>query len=894
MSRFYYILNKDFLIEDIAAFTESSFKNKKISKSKNKSEIEKAFRGKSNSEIEIILRNKIISVIEKSYIDIKLISFEGEKIVFDTERDLSSYLAFKDFELKTFNGDTITTLESLCSFLNSSTESDSRKVIIAKAIEKNNWREDLSNNIIAEICSSDENSKQCKEYFKKWIIQEENGTYKIKSNNRIGHCYYSNTIKSFISQPPREILGELSKSSKEYNYTRGSQTETWENEVNLLKRILFDLDNQFKKGQIIFEYTISRIGTRIDVVLLIQGVVFILEFKDGAKSFNAQDKEQTMGYLRDLRHFHEKSSECKIIPILIATKSDITFEEDKNTVFEENGKKQCLYLTNGQDDNLIKIINQEVESSKECADDWAVEWQNAQYKACPSIISATVDLFNNHHVKDIANHDSGENLTITCNYINKLIPEIKKAKKKAICFVTGVPGAGKTLVGLSVVSNQYSQEEQEQAVFLSGNAPLVNVLRESLARDRCQREDLSTGKNMTKALSKDAVKPFIQNVHHYRDSMLAKTEKSDKDIRLKDGAKPEIEHIAIFDEAQRAWTQDKLQDFLKTHNHKDLADDFPFSEPGYLLWSMNHHEWAVVVCLVGGGQEINDGEAGIGEWLKAIKDHFPQWEVHIPEASVKEFQNYIEEIPHLKPKEELYLNNCQRSARTPKVAEFINKILDRDTQKAKELYSEINTKFPLYITRDVKKAKLWLQSQIKDLDLRCGLLVSSRGRRVNALGYNIQSVMDGPGWYINWFLNDKKDVRSSSFLEVVGTEFIVQGLELDYIGFIWESDFRYSENGWEQYSWGSDNWQVIGGKNPSKDEETQKKIKEDKVKQINAYRVLLTRARLGLVIIVPEGYKKGDSLIEDETLSPKFYDCTYNYLKGIGLKEVPDILTDYL
>ena len=272
------------------------------------------------------------------------------------------------------------------------------------------------------------------------------------------------------------------------------------------------------------------------------------------------------------------------------------------------------------------------------------DWIISPYAPTLAIIEAAKSLYENHSVENITRHEADKVSTDkTIAYILKVIHNSRENQKKSICFVTGVPGAGKILVGLDVAIKQTYQGQKEPvkdegAVYLSGNGPLVAVLTEALAQDNVKRcRDKNERKKITD--SRREVGKSIQMIHRYRDNMLAKIKNPvengvleidpEKAVKLAQSGYGEVEHVAIFDEAQRSWTHKRLADYLKrggTYGNKLKVPNFPMSEAAFLIWSLDQrHDWATIVCLVGGGQEINTGEAGISEWIKALNDKFPHW-----------------------------------------------------------------------------------------------------------------------------------------------------------------------------------------------------------------------------------------------------------------------------
>ena len=456
--------------------------------------------------------------------------------------------------------------------------------------------------------------------------------------------------------------------------------------------------------------------------------------------------------------------------------------------------------------------------------------------------------------------------------MQQVICETKARKGKSICFVTGVPGAGKTLVGLNVAVQQESKEDL--AVYLSGNGPLVAVLTEALTRDK-QAQEKDRGNKLLKKDAEREVKRFIQIIHRYRDNMLGKVKvvngklEIDPTKELKDhiAGYGEVENIAIFDEAQRSWDKEHIAAWL---NRKKGFGNFPMSEGEFLIWSLDQRDdWAVIVCLVGGGQEINTGEAGIGEWIRALNESFPDWQVYISsQLTAKEYaegrvKELLEKNKHVTYSDNLHLAVSMRSFRAESLSNMVHYLLDGEPNKARDVYKNIADRYPIVLTRDIDKAKKWLRNKARGNE-RYGLVVSSKAYRLKPLAIDVRCKPDT----VHWFLDDINDVRSSLFLEDAASEFDIQGLELDWTCLIWDGDLRHNGKTWDYFEFnGGNKWNRINKK-------------ERKEYQLNAYRVLLTRARQGMVICVPKGNP------DDHTRQPEFYDGTYNYLKSIGFKEI--------
>jgi len=660
----------------------------------------------------------------------------------------------------------------------------------------------------------------------------------------MNRAFYSNTISEFLSLSTEQILGILA-SNNQFALEQ-TQRDAWITEIEILKNVLKNYSNG---SAIYLEFSIPRMGQRIDAVLLISAVIFVLEFKVGEKDFRPYAIDQVMDYALDLKNFHETSHEQYIAPILIATNSEHSY----TTISLTPHNDKILYPIRCNTNLLSDVIN----SVLIFCDGEKIEktyWEKGHYKPTPTIIEAAKALYFGHSVSEISRNDaSAINISKTSEEIYKIIDFSKSQKRKSICFVTGVPGAGKTLVGLNI-ANKYSDEKNElYSVFLSGNGPLVKILREALTRDKVKR-DKEVGIKTKKGVAFSAVESKIQNVHNFRDECLT------------DLDKPPIEHVALFDEAQRAWTLEQTSSFMKRKKNKP---NFNHSEPEFLISCLDRHDdWAVVVCLVGGGQEINTGEAGISEWINSIHHSFKDWDVYIsPRLTDSEYATgkalkLLEGRNNVNYNDLLHLAVSMRSFRAENVSLLIKQILDINIEEAKSTLSKINSKYPIVITRDLSRAKQWLKTQARGSE-RYGIVVSSQAERLRPHSIFVSSPMDP----VHWFLDDKDDVRSSYYLEDVATEFDVQGLELDWVCVTWDADFRYIKNGWQHWSFKGNRWQKI------KKDERQNFLK-------NAYRVLLTRARQGMVIVVPEGDK------EDHTRPPIFYNSTFNYLREIGFKEI--------
>lgn len=653
--------------------------------------------------------------------------------------------------------------------------------------------------------------------------------------------YYSESISDFLNENSDNILGQLTRN---HNHSlEDLQRNAWISQINLLKSTLVNIN----KGYIHFEFAIPRMGKRADNIIILDDSIFVIEFKVGSLKYDSYAIEQVLDYSIDLKNFHEGSHHEKIFPILICTEADSI--NNNIEILQELLFKPLLTNKN----NFIQNINNCLEYSQSKNIDQNI-WSNSIYKPTPTIIEAAQALYKGHNVKEISRSDSGAiNLSETTETINRIIENSKSKNSKSICFITGVPGAGKTLAGLNIANERMNIDENEHAVFLSGNGPLVDVLREALTRDEVSNAK-EKGEKLTKKEAAIKSHAFIQNIHHFRDDALVSNNAP-------------VEKVVVFDEAQRAWNEKQTSSFMK---RKKGQDNFNSSEPNFLINVMNrHNNWCTIICLIGGGQEINTGEAGIEEWINSLKNNFNDWNIFYSNLIVED-KNYLNDHNlkqwlkvNAKEEEKLHLSVSVRSFRSEKLSEFIHSILDTNISKSKELFiTYLRDNYPIKVTRDFDIAKRWLTKQSIGSE-RSGVIASSGAYRLRPYGINVKSQIDAP----IWFLNNKDDIRSSYFNEEIATEFDIQGLELDWTCVCWDGDFCLKDNKWIHRKFKGTKWQNI-----NKD--------ANRNYLVNAYRVLLTRARQGMIIFIPKGSE------DDKTRLPEFYDETFEYLKQIGIEEI--------
>jgi len=678
----------------------------------------------------------------------------------------------------------------------------------------------------------------------------------------MSQAYYKSSVKNFLLESIDSIKGKLDKGITQHAQIWTVQFTSWESSIEILKKHLTQVCVEHLDAEnwtVLLEYEIPRLQSRIDVVLIAEDLIFVIEFKYERKKFELADQRQVEDYALDLKDFHLLSRDKIIIPLLLAPLAhDIAhdiLQDDGNLV-----QKTIKANTKNLSTLILSAFN--LNHDDESVSINVTEWENSVYSPTPTIIQAAQALFAGKKVEAITKYGA-ENLSSTTDYIVQIIANAKEYKKKVVCFVTGVPGAGKTLVGLNVIhKEEFIEENKSSAAYFSGNGPLVNVLREALTRDEYERNRTSfingqLKEKPSKNITQTKVESKIQNLHNF----------------LKDGVRNIIaphESIVVFDEAQRCWDADNA--YNKAVQSR-VKNDNPLrkSEAEIIFEIMDrHNDWAVIIALVGNGQEINTGEAGIGEWGRVLKEKYNHWQVHIsPELSFDDSSNAINKLFEEKPNNvDMQTNSClhlsvsQRSFKASNLNDWVNAVIDNDPTKAKSLYSLIHQRYPIFITRDLLKAKEWL-NKLKQGNKRIGLIASSGGLRLRPYGINTKEEINVP----YWFLNNENDVRSSYYLEIVATEYKIQGLEIDWVGICWDGDLRRDNGHWDFKNFTGTKWGNVHNS-------------DDRQFLLNKYRVLLTRAREGMILWIPEGD------IEDITRSPEIYDPIFGYFKECGVKEI--------
>ena len=657
--------------------------------------------------------------------------------------------------------------------------------------------------------------------------------------------YYSAGLGRFAAEDAEAVLGRLSDRHR-FDLSQ-REAGAWAETVGILQGQLAGVD-----GHIMLEYSIPRTGLRVDAVVLARGVVFVLEFKAGKKAYDAADMDQAADYALYIKHFHEGSRGAPVAPVLVATGA----RPVRNDARWDRGVADTIRANASNLGEIVGAVADSAPGAPVPID--AAAWERAGYNPTPTIVEAARMLYRGHTVRDMRRNDAGaESVAGTVAEVEGIVEDSRRRGAKSICFVSGVPGAGKTLAGMEIVGGA-GRRLPYDSVYLSGNMYLVGVLQEALVRDAVRRKkEAGAGApgspRATKKGERAAVVKFVNALHHFRNDYFGNSD-----------APPE--RVVVFDEAQRTWTRGKLEQYMR---EKHGVAGVSVSEPEQLVGTMDRHEgWAVVVCLMGEGQEISRGEAGPAGWREAL-EKFPGWDAYVPDMGGG--WGGPERGPraggagtvHVRPR--LRLSVPLRSFRSEHVAEFVDLLLRRDADGAREARGRLGG-YPVYRTRRLDLAKRWLKLAARGTE-RYGIVASSKSLRLQPHGIYVRLAVDA----VKWFLGGKADPQSSYSMEYAATEFKSQGLEVDWACVAWDADLRYEGGGegWVHRQFRGTRWVGINAGDLRRYHE-------------NAYRVILTRARQGMVIYVPEG----DG--EDPTRRPAYYDGTYEYLGRIGIPELPE------
>ena len=660
----------------------------------------------------------------------------------------------------------------------------------------------------------------------------------------------SYSLAAFRQVDQAQLLGAVmaSVASTGIQKTRTSQIDSWQRQIEILRHTAEELISAHSASAawyLVLEYELPRRHKRPDAVIIAGDVILVLEFKVGASSFDAASRWQVEDYCMNLRDFHAESLGHTIVPVLCATDANPTGQAYMNGA----GHVTAVQFANAENLHEVLLAAYRFASKTDTPALDPLKWIASTYRPTLSIIEAAEQLYDKHSVREIS-HSYASNLNATTDMLAKVIRDARANGDRVVCFVTGVPGAGKTLTGLNVVHEPSLRAEQgPSGIFLSGNGPLVKVVREALVENQQRagrrRQD-----------STHEVSTFIQNVHQF-----LRFHRENPDVQPH-------EHVIVFDEAQRAWDRQQMQ-------RKQGVDA---SEAAELFDVMDRLDgWAVIVALVGGGQEIFLGEAGLEEWGRTVSER-PHWQVVAsPEvvsggASVSGHRLFESGVPpdvRVRPEPLSHLSVGVRSHRAQRLAEWVNAVLDVDTDRARTLMPA-SREFPLYVTRNLNHARAWLRAHCPaEAQQRAGLVATSEDQRLRAYGLERSSGFRLGFGFEKWFLMPPSDCRSSHALEVAASEFECQGLELDWVGLCWGGDLTLTpQRTWDYRKFRGSAWNRV------KSDLEQAYVR-------NRYRVLLTRARAGMVIWVPPGDAN------DKTLDPSRFDSVHELLSAAGVPELP-------
>lgn len=680
---------------------------------------------------------------------------------------------------------------------------------------------------------------------------------------------YADYVKDFINADEQALIADLVDaihSSGNYD-VNPEQTNAWHDEIALLKLQL--KAPRFQDWYIVLEYEIPRRRRRPDVVILSKTTIFVIEFKVGSTVYDSKSRRQIYDCALDLRDFHIESRDRTIVPILCSTNAAQSSQDDP--IGNAMGHQVEGLVTTHGGDLTDWLDRRNVQTGNAAAGSINPEiWLNSPYRPTTTIIEAARELYERNKVSDIT-HSFAHNLDDTMNLLTHEINLARTNSRHSIIFVTGVPGAGKTLVGLNAAHGKLTQGEDDIAtIFLSGNEPLIKVVTGALVRS-------ATSKGNDRHVEQRHVTTLIQNVHQYLRSHLAGQEVLPR--------KP-YENVVIFDEGQRAWDARKVAKSERNRRSNNTPSIPPkwlnISEASLLFEVMEQKkDWATIIVLVGAGQEIYEGEAGLAEWGKTLQERPIAWRiVASPEAlkggeSVSGHRLFLGNEPsadaEIQESDEAHLDVVVRSYRAQQWAEWVNALLDSRISRARDIFPDVR-EFPCVITRDLDSARFWLQvHRDRQNDDRTGLVATTADERLRAYGIERSNAFRKGFDFVKWFLEADSRTRSSNRLEVAASEFECQGLELDWVGLCWGGDLIPTEDrsDWKYRRFRRDQWQTVHQE-------------REQAYTRNRYRVLLTRARKGMVIWVPSG-EPGDS-----TRDPEEYDRVFTTLTAAGVPVLKD------
>ena len=694
-------------------------------------------------------------------------------------------------------------------------------------------------------------------------------TWSASSQATYMSAWYESDTPNFLLDTTDIVVGKLSQIAAQEGWeTPPAQEAEWNASVNILKETLCNKQNErlialqdalsdprtAEYTDVILEYDFRRRGLRMDCILLAPGLVVILEFKRNKPT--AADRDQVMNYAINLREFHEVTQKAinddgmMLAPVVVTTASNTTIQSEIK--FHEPPWNNVLANSPVTDAaQLADLLTLLLESRTSTSIIDRYNWVNSRFKPSSSILDAAVSLYGQHEVSAITEHAlPTEYIKYCVTELISAVEETRRTSSKRVIIISGAPGAGKTLVGLQLLF------ATPKSVFVTGNAPLVDVLHLAL-KNSYKEKNAANQLKIPSGYKRAHVKQLI-------DLATFSIEKAHRFLKTRSSnATRGDETLVIFDEAQRTYLKGR------SVADKKLSKD----EAQLVIETLERDhkgQGLAVVCLLGHNQAINTGESGISSWFRAT-ENVPGWSFQISDTTLN-LPNLFEQTTELDKwkthnkrlnLEYGHLDHSLRFYKNREIEQWADKVIIQDQQAAEELAEKLKKEdSSIYITRNLKRATEWARRH-RTGNERAGLIASSQARRLIAEGIHVLPQSDSK--IAHWMLAPSGDIRSSNMLEYAQNQFQIQGLELDYTILCWDADFRYTDGQWQAHKISGAGWQK------------QKKDAELEFRK-NSYRVLLTRARKGMIIFVP----KGDLSLCDETRAPEFYDDIYAFLIKCG------------
>ncbi len=678
-----------------------------------------------------------------------------------------------------------------------------------------------------------------------------------------GNAWYSGTREAFLKESTETIAAKLLGAAAEDGWkVEPEQHEEWKssisilqkelknaaNKVEILKEALRNLEPEFVQG-IILEFDFRRRGLRIDCLLFAAGTIYVLEFK--RTKLQPADIDQIMQYCVSLLEFHEhtrflaEKENFNIVPILVLTEGRANAKKNNLEFFEQNWPAILKRPLASNADRLHEALQtgQNLRKTSQLAD--TDKWLNSEFSPSSTILDAALSLYGHHNVSAIKEHQTPLKVMQDC--VTDILKEIDWAmagKQNHLILISGSPGSGKTLVGLDIA---FSEKYRHDAVFVTGNAPLVEVLQSALHLS--YRGMSSKARSTLTGYSKE-------NFRYVDNSTTFKIVKAHNFLGKRgEGYRSTDGKVLVFDEAQRTYEKGRIVLREKLDEHE-----------AELIMQAQEKLYAhsVIIALLGHNQAINRGERGAIAWLEAAVKRGWTYAISDATMSLPEFAN-LSGYGTQSKRRKLgvgHLSTSLRYYRNQGLEEWSHVVLEGNileaTKLAKKLKKENTT---IYLTRDLQVAKRWVRDQLAG-ELRGGLIASAQGRRLAAEGIFVDFKPD----IAKWMIAPASDVRSSNMLETAQNQYQIQGLEIDFSIVCWDADLRWEKNQWVAYKLSGSQWTKDTALDIAK----------------NGYRVLLTRSRKGMVIFVPQG----DGSEADETRQPAFYDGIYDVLLNAGAVEL--------